>query len=332
MADADLKIGSFRYDTTAALFNGDVTVEGASIEMRTARTIPEIFQRVLRDNEFDVSELGMIFYLRTFGPDSPYIALPIFPNRMFRHSCVFVNTLSGVDRPEDIVGKRIGEFGIYSQDSGVWAKGILMDEYGFRPERNTWVIGGLDRPMPPFDFVPQTHAADVDVQPAPDGVALGTMLERGDIDVLFTANVPQVVLDGSTKIQRLFLDSETVERDYFRRTGIFPMMHTVVVRRDLVAQEPTLPRRVYAAFLASKEAGADRYRNMRRLYQGQSMMPWLNPLVERNLSELPADWWPYGVKVNRAAIEANLRYQFEQGLVDRHYAVDEVFETSLLDT
>lgn len=243
-----------------------------------------------------------------------------------------MNTSSGIERPEDIVDKRIGEFGIYSQDSGVWAKGALMDEYGFRPERNRWVIGGLDRPMPPFDFVPQSHAADVDVQPAPDGAALGTMLDRGEIDVLFSANVPQTFLDGSPHVRRLFPDFETVERDYFRRTRLFPIMHTLVMRRELVTQDPTLARRIYAAFLAAKESAANQYRNMRRLYQGQSMVPWMDSLFDRNIADLPADWWPYGIDANRTAIEANLRYQYEQGLVDRHYTVDEVFETSLLDT
>lgn len=332
MTGSNLTVGSFRYDTTRALFDGDVQIEGVTTEMRTARTIPEIFRRLLRDQEFDVSELGMIFYLRTFSPESAYVALPVFPNRHFRHSCIYVNTNSGIEQPEDIVDKRIGEFGVYSQDSGVWAKGALMDEHGFRPERNRWLIGGLDQPMPPFDFVPQTHAGDVDVQPAPDGSSLGTMLDQGEIDVLFSANVPQAFLDGSPHIRRLFPDFETVERSYFRRTKLFPIMHTLVIRRALVAQDPGLPHRVYAAFLAAKDIAADEYRAMRRLYQGQSMQPWMDALVERNTAELPTDWWPYGIRANRMALEANLRYQYEQGLVDRHYAIDEVFETSLLDT
>ena len=332
MAAPDLTIGSFRYDTTEALFAGDVGVEGASVELRTARTIPEIFRRVLVDQEFDVAELGMTFYLRTLSPDSPYVAIPVFPNRIFRHSCVFVGTEAGIGSPADLVGQRIGEFGMYSQDSGIWAKGVLMDEHGFRPEANTWTIGGLDHPAEPFGFVPQTHAPGVDVRPAPQGAALGTMLERGEIDVLLSANVPQTVRDGSPRIRRLFPDHERVERDYFARTGIFPIMHAVVVRRALLATDPTLARRVYEAFSAAKEAAADHYRYGRRLYQGQSMLPWTNALYERNLAELPEDWWPYGVEGNRAVIEANLRYHAEQGITARRYALDEVFETSLLDT
>jgi len=324
MNEQALTIGCFQYDTTAALFEGKALVEGAETEIRTARTLPEIFARLMRDQEFDAGELGMTFYLRTFGPESPYIAIPVFPNRMFRHSSIFVNTSSCIEKPEDLVGKRIGEFGIYSQDSGVWAKGMLMDEYGFRPERNSWLIGGLNEPAAPFDFVPQTHAGD--------GAALGTMLDQGEIDALFSANVPQTVLDGSPNIRRLFPDYEAVERDYFKRTQLFPIMHAMVIRRDLLQRDPTLAVRIYQAFLAAKDAAADRYRYMRRLYQGQSMVPWMTALFERNVTDLPEDWWPYGITVNRAAIEANLRYHFEQGLVDRHYRIEEVFEPTLLDT
>lgn len=327
-----LVIGSIRYDTTQALFDGEVGVEGAEVEMRTAATVPELFRRVLVDREFDVAELGMTFYARTLTPESPYVALPVFPNRIFRHSSVFVHVGSGVDGPADLVGRRIGEFGMYSQDSGVWAKGVLMDEYGFRPGDNRWVIGGLDRPAPPFDFVPQTYPADLDLQAAPAGAALGPMLDAGEIDVLFTANVPQCVLDGSPNVRRLFVDHEPVERDYFRRTGIFPMMHTVVARRELVEGRPDLARRVYRAFSEAKDRAQERYRRQARLFQVQTAMPWMNALVERNLLELPADPYAYGIAANRVAIEANLRHQQEQGVIDRAPTVEEAFAAALLDT
>ncbi|WP_232066529.1 phosphate/phosphite/phosphonate ABC transporter substrate-binding protein [Mycobacterium parmense] len=327
-----LTIGCFRYETTAALFDASVTVDGADVEMRTARTIPEIFERMMRGHEFDVAELGLTFYLRTFGADSPFIAIPVFPNRVFRHSCIFVNAHSGIKKPGDLAGKTIGEFGMYSQDSGVWAKGILMDEYGFRPENNRWVIGGLDSPCTPFDFVPQTHPKRVEVMAAPEGEALGPMLEQGKIHALFSANVPQCVLDESPLVRRLFEDYEPVERDYHRRTGIFPMMHAVVIRRDSPAAEPEVARAVYRAFVAAKEAAAERYRQARRVYEVPSMVPWMNALFDRNLQQFGDDWWPYGLKANRFALGTNLRYQFEQGLVDRRWTPEEIFLPELLDT
>lgn len=313
-------IGCFRYDTTEALFDDD------ALTMRTAPTLPEIFERLIRGDEFDVGELGLTFHLRMLESGSPFVALPIFPNRVFRHSCVFVNVHSGITGPADLKDRTIGEFGTYGQDSGVWAKGILMDEYGFAPERNRWVIGGLEHPAGPFDFIPHPHPSDVDVTVAPDGATLNAMLEAGEIDALFSANVPQCVLDGSPNVTRLFPDFEPLERDYHQRTGIFPIMHTIVIRRDLLDLAPEM----YRLFRQAKDTAADRYRRNRRLYQVQTMVPWMNALVERDAAEFEDDWWPYGIAANRATLDTYLRYHHEQGLSSRRWTVDEVF--ALLDT
>ncbi|WP_372666268.1 4,5-dihydroxyphthalate decarboxylase [Amycolatopsis kentuckyensis] len=308
-----LTIGCYRYDTTRPLFDRtDITV-------KTADTLPEIFERTVRDHEFDVAELGLTFFLRLLDSGLPYVALPIFPNRVFRHSCVFVNKRSGITGPADLVDRTIGEFGTYGQDSGVWAKGILMDEYGFEPARNRWVIGGLERPAEPFGFIPHPHPDDVAVTTSDR--ALGDLLATGEIDALFSANVPQCVLDGHPDVARLFPDHEPLERDYHRRTGIFPIMHAVVIRRELLDSAGE----VYRLFSAAAEAAADRYRRDRRLYQVPTMVPWLNALVERNEAQFGAEWWPYGISANRVVLETYLRYHHEQGLSPRRYSVAEVF-------
>jgi hypothetical protein len=328
MADPVLKVGCLQYDTTRALFDGAVSVGEFDTQMFTAATVPEIFARMMRDREFDVSELGLTFYLRALenDPDElPYVAIPVFPNRIFRHSCIFVNTDSGIESPEDLVGRRIGEFGVYGQDSGVWAKGILMDEYGFKPQRNRWVIGGLDHPAPPFDFIAHPHPDDVDVSVAPEDTSLSDMLESGEIDALFTANVPQCVLDGSTRVRRLFGDYEAVERAYHQSTAIFPIMHAVVISRHLFTEYPTIAHAVYDAFLKSKEAAAEGYRQSMRLYAVHTMVPWMNSLFERNSADFSADWWPYGLDENRTTLDTYLRYHFEQGLSQRRRHVDEIF-------
>lgn len=331
MTDLTLTVGCFRYDTTQALFDGDVAAEGLDLTMKSAATLPEIFEGVIRRAEFDVAELGLTFYLRLLETGLPYVALPIFPNRVFRHSSVFVNAHSGIAGPRDLTGRRIGEFGIYGQDSGVWAKGILMDEYGFEPERNRWVIGGLEHPSAPFDFIPHPHPDAVEVTTAPDR-SLSEMLDNGDIDALFTANVPQCALDGSPNVARLFPDFEPLERDYHRRTGIFPIMHTVVVRRELLARHPGLAHDLYSAFSRAKTTAADRYRRNRRLYQVQTMAPWMNALIERNEAQFPEDWWPYGITANRTTLETYLRYHHEQGLSSRLWRIEDIFAPELLDT
>jgi hypothetical protein len=328
MANPTLKVGSGQYDTTRALFDGVVSVQGFDTQMSTARTLPEIFERMIRDQEFDVAELGLTFLLRALehsAGELPYVAIPVFPNRIFRHSCIFVNASSGIEGPKDLVGRTIGEFGIYGQDSGVWAKGALMDDYGFRPEQNRWIIGGLDQPAAPFDFVVHPHPSDVEVDVAPADTSLGEMLQAGDIDALFTANVPQCVLDGSPRIKRLFPDFESIERKYHRRTGIFPMMHTVVISRRLIKAHPGVVGSVYEAFEQSKGIAAEHYRQHERLYQVQTMVPWTNALFERNRAEFGDDWWPYGLDVNRTAIDTYLRYHHEQGLSQRRLRADDIF-------
>jgi 4,5-dihydroxyphthalate decarboxylase len=332
MTNTTLTIGCFPYDTTRPLFDGSVRADHLDLTMETGPTLPDIFARLVRGHEFDAGELGLTFYLRLLETGLPYTALPIFPNRVFRHSCVFVNTRSGITGPGDLAGRTIGEFGTYGQDSGVWAKGILMDEYGFRPEANRWVIGGLEHPAAPFDFIPHPHPSGVDVTVAPEGRTLGAMLEAGEIDALFSANVPQCVLDGSPRVARLFPDFEPVERDYHRRTGIFPMMHTIVARRDLLRDRPGLAHDLYRVFTDAKDAAAGRYRRDRRLYEVPTMVPWMNALVERNEAQFPEDWWPYGVAANRTTLDTYLRYHHEQGLSARRRRIEDVFAPELLDT
>lgn len=215
MSELDLRIGTFRYDTTQPLLDGETKPRGFAAEFSSAATIPEIFGRMMRNREYDVSELGWTFYLRTLELDEPpFLALPIFPNHVFRHSAIFVNVDSGIDKPSDLAGKTIGEFGIYGQDSGVWAKGLLSDEYGYTPEQSRWVIGGLNAPMKPFDFVDQPHPAAVDVTEAPADKSLSEMLETGEIDALISANIPQCFLDDSPRVRRLFPDSEPLAREH----------------------------------------------------------------------------------------------------------------------
>jgi hypothetical protein len=328
-----LTITGNRYESTQALFDGSVTVKGVdSVEMSTARSLADVFARFTKDEGVDASEFGLTFLLRALEAGEDFVALPVFPNRVFRHSCIFVSAASGITRPEELVDRTIGEFGIYGQDSGVWAKGALMDDYGFRPDQNRWVIGGLNFPAAPFGFTTHPHPQNVEITTTKDGETLGGLLADGRIDALFTANVPQAFLDGNPGITRLFHDFEPVERDYYARTGVFPMMHAVTVRRALLEKHPGLDRALYDAFLASKEAAADRYRQARFLFQVPTMLPWANALYDADVELLGEDWWPYGVAANRTTLDTFLRYHHEQGLSSRRWTVEEIFAPGLLDT
>jgi 4,5-dihydroxyphthalate decarboxylase len=281
---------------------------------------------------YDVAELGLTYFLRTLDTeDAPFLALPIFPARHFRHSAVFVHKDAGIERPQDLAGKTIGEFALYGNDAGVWLKGTFAEEYGVTPEQSRWVIGGTNHAIPAFDWIPLPVPAGVDVRHAPDGESLGAMLETGEIDALLSIDVPRSLRNGSTRIARLFPDYETVERDYYRRTGIFPQMHVVAVRKEL-ADRTELLRSLYRAFVEAKNLTQDKYRRAAEKQHMTVVTPWFSALFEQNRELMGEDWWPYGLAANRTAIDTFLRYHHQQGLSARRLTSEDIFVPALLDT
>jgi 4,5-dihydroxyphthalate decarboxylase len=207
-----------------------------------------------------------------------------------------------------------------------------MDEFGFKPETCRWIIGGLDWPMKPIDFVPNTHPANVDVSYIPEGKELGAMLEAGEIDALISADNPKCALENSPKISRLFTNYPQVEREYYRRTGIFPIMHTVVIRKDLLRDHPSLARNVYQAFCDSKAEAAKEMEHQRIFNNMGTMIPWFSNLIVEDRALMGEDWWPYGIAANRKALDLILRYHYEQGITDRKFAIEDIFHPELLNT
>ncbi|MGW5371114.1 4,5-dihydroxyphthalate decarboxylase [Streptomyces sp. NPDC004009] len=326
-----LRVAAYPYEHTEALLDGRVPIAGVDATFETAPLVSDIFQRTV-EGRYDVAEFGLTYFLRTFDlEDSPFLALPIFPNRNFRHSSVFVNTAAGISSPQDLAGKTIGEFALFGHDPGVWIKGIFSDEYGLTPDQSRWVIGGTDHPVPAFDWIPQPVPAGVDVHHAAQDETLSAMLERGEIDALISVDVPRSLLHGSTRIARLFPDYETVERDYYRRTGIFPTMHIVAVPREL-AQRTELMTSLYRAFCQAKEITQRKYRDGALKQHMSVVTPWFSKHFEENQALLGEDWWPYGLTANRKTLDTFLRYHHEQGLSKRLLTSEDIIVPALLDT
>lgn len=331
MARQPLRIGGYRYEHTEPLFDGRVSIEGVDAVFDSSPLLSDIFYKMVK-GEYDAAEFGLTYFLRTFDTEeSPFLALPIFPNRNFRHSAIFINTGSGIEKPDDLAGRTIGEFALYGHDPGVWVKGILSDEYGVRPESCRWVIGGTDHPIPAFTWIPQPVPDGVDVRHAPDGVTLASMLEAGEIDALISVDVPQAVLNGSARIARLFPDYESVERDYYRRTGIFPPSHVIAIRRELAGQ-PGLPAALYRAYSQAKELVQRAYTDDAAKQHPSVITPWFSELFAENRALLGEDWWPYGLKRNRTAVDTFLRYHYEQGLSQRRLSSQDIFVPELPDS
>lgn len=320
-----LRIASYVYEHTQALFDGRVGIgDGIDATFETAPLASDIFQNMI-EGHYDVAELGLTYFLRVFDlEDSPFLALPILPNRNFRHSAIFVNTASGITEPGHLAGRTVGEFALYGHDPGVWMKGILADEYGLTPDQCRWVIGGTNHPIPAFDWLPQPVPDGVDVRRAPDRTTLASMLETGEIDALISVDVPHSVLEGRPGTARLFPDYDVVERDYYRRTGVFPPMHIVAIRKEL-SRQPDLVRAVYRAFCKAKDLTARKYIDDATKQHMSVMTPWFSKLFADNRRLLGEDWWPYGLKANRTALDTFLRYHYEQGLSRRLLTCEDIF-------
>jgi 4,5-dihydroxyphthalate decarboxylase len=321
MPNLQLTIACGPYDRMEGIRTGAVQIEGIDATYLAIQSPPEIFARMIKTKAFDVSEMSLSSYLslRSRG-EFPFIALPVFPSRVFRHGNIFINRRAGIERPQDLQGKRVGTFG-YRQTASVWIRGILTDEYGVEPASIRWVEGGQDTPWQADSDQQAKPIPGIHVEPAPDDTSLSDMLARGEIDALIGARIPPS-LGSCSDVARLFPNYRDVERDYFKRTGIFPIMHTLVIREDLYRVKPWIGVSLYKALVASKELAL---RDMRFSGAMRYMLPWLYDEIEEVDELFGGDPMPYGLEPNRMTLETFARYLAAQGFVDGQITVDEFF-------
>jgi 4,5-dihydroxyphthalate decarboxylase len=319
MADLRLTLACGPYDRTLALQDGSIKPDGIELTY-VARQPAEIFWRMLQYREFDVSELSLSNYTSLVDAGNPpFIAIPVFPSRVFRHGYIFINTEKGIREPKDLIGKR-GGVPEYTMTAAVYIRGLLEHEYGVQPSSVEWLQSRADR-------IERALPNDVKVTHTTGGQELGDMLERGEIDFLITANNPVSFRKGSPKVARLFSNYKEVEADYYRRTRIYPIMHTVVIRRDVYDANPWVALSLYQAFSAAKDRC---YRLISDTGSAKATLAWLQPALEEEQAVFGPDWWAYGIEANRPSIDALLEYSFEQGLSDRRLTVEELFAPSTL--
>jgi 4,5-dihydroxyphthalate decarboxylase len=315
-----LTVATGRYDRTAALREGRIRPEGLDLTWLTLN-VEQIFWRMMRHREFDASEMSFSGYTirRSRGQDD-FVAIPVFLSRSFRHSAVYVNPRSGIKRPEDLAGGRIG-MPEYQMTAAVWARGMLEDDYGVAVDEVRWVQGGLEQPgRRPFEPV---EPEGISLEFAPEGRTLGTMLADGELDALISPRVPSVYESGA--VTRLFENPWEAERDYYDRTGIFPIMHTVAIKREIVDANPWIAQTLSNAFLAAKREADAALADTTVLTVG---LPFLVQHVRETAALMGEDFWPYGVEPNRTTIEAFLRYAERQGLLASPIEIDDLFPAS----
>jgi 4,5-dihydroxyphthalate decarboxylase len=331
MTDLPITLACWNYDRTRALMDGSVKPDG--INLRYENLFPaDNFPRMMRDREFEAAELGLTFYLATLHlDDPPFVAIPVYPIRLFCHAQIYINTHAGIERPQDLLGKRVGEFFLYGHDAGIWSKGILSDHYGVPADSyRATLIGGVEHPTPPLPWYPLKPPAHLPVQHVGTGTTLDAMLDAGEIDALFSALVPASLRRNSPNVARLFPNFETVERDYFRQTGIFPIQHIVAIRKDVYRQNPWVAGSLYKAFAAARDQAYATYRHQAANMHRAFMIPWITQHCLDMQDLLGDDWFPYGVQRNWKALDTFCRYFQEQGLTTRRFRPEELFVPEVL--
>jgi 4,5-dihydroxyphthalate decarboxylase len=306
------------YDRTRALEDGSVRPDG--IDLTCLRLpVEETFFRMLRHHEFDVAEMSLSTYVATLDQTPrPFVALPVFTSRMFRHGGIYINANAGIGTPSDLRGKRVGspEFQL---TACVWIRGILAEHHGVPLDSVTYYTGGQETPG---RIEKGRVDTGLDVRPIPAGATLSQMLANGDIDAVYTPRVPSPFRDRDPRVTRLFDDVVAVEKEYFAATGIFPIMHVVVIRRDVYERHRWVAQSLYKACLIARD---DAYA---RLYDSSAlrfMEPWLIQHLEDSKQLLGRDYWSYGLAENEKTLDVFLRYHHDQGLSRTRYEPADLF-------
>jgi 4,5-dihydroxyphthalate decarboxylase len=322
-----LSLGCWNYDRTRALQDGRVKPDGIDL-IYLDMPVEETFFRMVRNQEFDVAELSLSSYsVSLFKPGKPFIAIPIFPSRFFRHSSIFVNANAGIREPKDLIGRKIGN-PEYQLTAIVWIRGILQDEYGVPVDTQTYYTGGEEEPNRPekqkLDLPP-----NIKLQSIGKDETLSAMLRDGKIDALYGPRKPSTLRTGGGRVKRLFENYMEVEQAYYRKTGIFPIMHTVAINRSLYEKHPWIAMSLYKAFA---EAQRLTYADLDETAAMKAMLPWAAKHVEDARALMGEDFWPYGFERNRKTLETFLRYHHEQGLSKTLLKPEDLFAPETLES
>jgi 4,5-dihydroxyphthalate decarboxylase len=306
------------YDRTDALRTGDVGVEGIDLNFLAIEAPREIFDRMGGRQEFDVAEFSSSeFISRLARGGCPFVALPVFPSRVFRHGYIYINRNSGIGKPQDLAGKRIG-VPLYTMTAAVWIRGHLAHQYGVDLATIRWVEGATNEAGRHGDPSAPALLKPARIEHDEKGRSLRDLLVSGEIDAVASSQRPLPHPD----IAPLFPDSRAVERAYYRATRIFPIMHLIVIRRDVYERHPWIANSLYKGFL---EAKAKALARLRKTGAHPSMLPWVHHDVEEINEVFGGDPYPYGIEPNRPTLEALVRYMAEQHFIPQPIPIAELF-------
>ena len=319
MPALSLSMAISNYDHVSDVVNGRVRPEG--IELNAMELpIEEVFFRMFNFVEWDVAEFSMAKYCSMVSSGtSPFRALPVFPSRVFRQSAIYVRTGSGLTRPEDMAGRRVG-IPEWAQTAGVYARGFLQHQCGVQLKDVHWVQSGVNQ-AGRHEKVSLALPKGVEIEAVEDR-SLNQMLLDGDLDAIITAREPAAFLNGDPRINRMWPDYRSIEESYFNETGVFPIMHAVVVKNETLAQHPWIAMNLFRAF---EEAKNNSLRRLASIVNSRIAIPWSHVAYDKARKVLGQDLWPYGIEPNRRTLETFLQYCEEQGVTQRSISVEELF-------
>ena len=326
-----LSMAGYKFDRTRALIDGHVKIEGCNIDF-TESGIGDINTNVFSGPQtLDVTEIGLHPFMLAYANDGfrDYSLLPIFPLRLFRHKSVFIRTDRGITKPEDLRGKKIATTG-YSSTSLTWVRGILQEEYGVKPEDVEWIVSSKDSSAKDAGKVSKQENVfpeGIQISMGPAGKDESDLIESGEVDAVFHAAEPRAYIEGHPKVGRLFPDYRSTEKAYFSKTGIFPIMHAVAIRKSLVKQNPWIIEAVFNAYSQSKQ---EAYDYMAKAAWFKDSLPWFGQEFDETRALMGDNYYSYGIEPNRKTLDALFRYSHQQGLCSRELTIEELFEPASL--
>ncbi len=328
-----LSLTCWNYDRVQPLLDGRVTIPGIELDCHVQYPT-QTFARAFTEAPADISELSASSYAMQVARGGEqggcaYVAVPAFVSRAFRHGGFYVRTDAGIATPKDLEGKLVG-VPEYQMTMALWARGLLADDFGVNPDKLRYRTGGTNE-AGRKERLALHLPAHMDVEPIPEDKTLNELLLSGDIDAVIAPSPPTAFIQGHPNVTRLFDDPKAAERDYFRRTGIFPIMHMIGIRRSMVDAHPGLARSVYDAFCDSRRIAMEDLQATATASANRIHLPWLASEWEETRALMGDDFWPYGVASNKADLDALCRYSHAQHLAPSEIRPDQLFHPETLD-
>jgi len=320
-----ISIAGYPYDRVQAIKDGLVGIDQLNVSFHNENIYSLNAQAFGHQKTYEVTELGLIPYVSKYINDGfrDYVLIPVFISRTFRHRNIYVHVDSGIEKPQDLRGKRVGTPG-YGMSASTWIRGMLLDEYGVKANEMQWIetSKSSDEGTINEGFAKYYFPDDFPLEKGPPGVDESELLLSGGCDAVISAITPKSFDDGNPDIRRLFGDVKSTEQQYYQKTGLFPIMHVVAIRADVAEENPGLPVSVFQMYSKAKQ---NAYENLATTTVLKTSLPWAKDEYEQTTKLMGDDYWRYGIEANRKELELIMRYTYEQGLVKEQGMFEEMF-------